>query len=119
MKLPLDIIYKIESYCDVYTKYNLLFLNKNIRKMLLSKYYGYVLYTKTSNLVYDNYHVTIHKNHDSLLKFIEKNTDKMHIKYFKVKFTCFGRNIVDEFTSMRIFDETSYIVKKINNLTQL
>lgn len=112
MKLPLDIIYKIESYCDIYTKYNLLFLNKSIRRLLLPKYYGYILYTKTSNLVYDKYYISIHKNKNELLKFIEKNGDKLHIKYYKVELTSIGRNVVEEFLSMRIFDETSYIVKK-------
>lgn len=109
MKLPIEIFLKIESYCDVYSRTFFLMLNKFIRSVFLKKYQGYILYSESTNLVYDTYKVTIHKSHLDLCKFINKSDKEMHIMSRKVTFTNLGRYIVEENNSMRIFDETAYI----------
>ena len=96
-------------YCDVYTRRIFLILNKRIRSILLQKYVRYILYSESSNLVYDSYKITIHKNRKCLHNYIENNKDIPCILK-KVKFTHLGRYIVEEYNSMRIFDETSYII---------
>lgn len=111
MNLPIEIFFKIESYCDVYTRRVFLSLNKRIRYMFLQKYIGYVLYSESSSLVYDPYKITIHKNKKFLYNYINKHNEKMHSILKKVRFTHLGRYIVEQNGSMRIFDETAYICK--------
>lgn len=115
MNLPVEIFFKIESYCDIFTRQVFLMLNKRIRFIFLQKYTGYILYSESSSLVYDTYKITIHKNKRCLHDYIKKNNEKMHVILKKVRFTHLGRYIVEEHNSMRIFDETAYICKYISN----
>lgn len=109
MKFPDEILFNIESFCDVVSRSILLNLNKHIRSILITKYYGYVLYSDTSSLVYDSYKVTIHRNKKKLDTYIKNNHNEKHIMSRHVRFTNLGRFIVEEHPSMRIFDETAYI----------
>jgi hypothetical protein len=109
MIFPIEIINIIEDFCNNETKLKLILLNKAIRMTLLQKYYGYILYSESSSLVYDTYKMSIHRNKTELDNYINsKNTEK-HIISKYVRFTLLGRNVVKEFPSMRIFDETAYI----------
>jgi hypothetical protein len=112
MKLPVEILFKIESYCDIYSRHLLLYLNKYIRSIILQKYYGYILYSETTSLVYDKYKMTIHKNKVSLEDYIKKNNKEICIKCKKVRFTNFGRDVAEQYNGTRIYDETAYIYNK-------
>lgn len=111
MRVPMEVLSRIEGYSDEDTRQNLLRLSRDIRKFLLMKYYGYVLYTWTSNLVYDNYKVTIHKNRRDLERYMDKNSER-HLIARYVRFTGVGRRVVEEVGSIRVYGESVYILKR-------
>ena len=122
----MDIIGRIDYFSDNITRISLLRLNKMIRMYLIPRYYGYILYTKTTSLVYDTYKMTLHKSLESLKHYVgtcDKHVgtcdkhmgtcDKHVLRYAKkVVFTTLGRSVVNEFPDLRVYSEFPYIQKR-------
>jgi hypothetical protein len=109
MKLPLEVLSKIEDFLDNNTRKCMLHLNTCTRAFLLQKYYGYVLYMNSSSLVYDSYKFILHKSPRDLEEYLQKTSDQPLFSR-RVRFTSLGRAVVEELRSIRIYDETAYIL---------
>ncbi|NBU34420.1 hypothetical protein EB118_11690 [bacterium] len=111
MKLPMEVIEHIEGFLDPMSKVTLLYLCKSIYRFLLPKYLGIVLYSNSSNLVYDSYKMTIHKSEKDLRTYINNTPNELPVIYKRVQFTPFGRHVANMFKSRRIHDLNIYVNK--------
>lgn len=108
--LPIEIWSVIESFCDIYTQMSLLKLNAALYRHLLPTYMGVVVYSHTSNLVYDSYKITIHRSIKHASDYVRSHSNSERpVTVKKCRFTSFGKEIANTYKSMRIYDEYAYI----------